>query len=160
MTLPRPRVFAFRVLIPLLLLSFLGTGVRAQNGHFEGVWEGTMIVGGLEGTPLPVQLYLTAEGRKVTGRSYVQLPNGEVLQMDLAGHTYRDGSLSLTEIRFAGDPENSIMPEFNRQYQILYKADIWNPELRGYWQEVTEDALNPKRRLGRLRLKRRKADGA
>lgn len=120
-----------------------------------------MVIGGLEGTQrLPMQLYLTTKGRSVEGRSYVQLPDGTTLRMDLLGRYHTDGSLSLKETAFAGDVNNDVMPEFNRQYQIILSDDIWNPILNGFWQEVTQDVFKEGRRLGRMNLARRKADGA
>ncbi|NJC27794.1 hypothetical protein [Neolewinella antarctica] len=132
-----------------------------QYAKLDGLWEGHMIVGGLAGTQrLPMQLYLKTKGRRVEGRSYVQLPDGTTLRMDLLGSFFRDGSIELREVAFAGDSTNELMPEFNRQYQILLSDDIWNPVLNGYWQEVTKDVFKKGRRLGRMELARRNADGA
>ena len=141
------------------LLTLAATTSQAQK--LDGLWVGHMIIGGLDGTErLPMQLYLTMDGRKAKGRTYVQLPDGEVLRMDLEGQFYRDGSMKLEEVNFAGDPNNDIMPEFSRQYQISLSDDIWNPRLKGYWQEITEEVFKPGRRLGRMVLKREEPDGA
>ena len=67
------------------------------------------------------------------------LPDGEVLRMDLEGVLYGDQSMQLREVKFGGDPNNDILPEFNRQYQIVYKPDLYDSELRGFWQEVTPE---------------------
>jgi hypothetical protein len=80
--------------------------------------------------------------------------------MDLSGYLYGDRSLSMVEVSFAGDAENEIMPEFNRQYQIVYRPDIWNSELRGFWQEVSELTFSDTRRRGRMVLKKQKAERA
>ena len=120
-----------------------------------------MTVGGIySNEALPMQLYITTEGGEVTGRSYVTLPDGEVLRMDLSGYLYGDRSIQLVEVSFAGDPANDIMPEFSRQYQIVYRPDIWNSELRGYWQEVTDLTFSDGRRMGRMTLSKQKRDGA
>ena len=148
-----------RIFLPLLFTLSLCTCASAQN--LDGLWEGTMLVGGLEGTErLPMQLYLTMKGKKAKGRSYVQLPDGSTLRMDLEGTFFRDGSMELREVKFAGDPTNDLMPEFNRQYQIVLSDDIWSPVLNGYWQEVTEEVFKKGRRLGRMVLSRRQEDGA
>ena len=145
----------------LLLATVLCTSVSAQTSRLNGVWEGTMVVGGLDGVErLPMQLYLKTKGRNVEGRSYVQLPDGTTLRMDLKGTYFRDGSMELREVAFAGDPTNELIPEFNRQYQILFKDDLWDPKLKGYWQEVTEEVFKKNRRLGRMQLERRVADDA
>lgn len=119
-----------------------------------------MTVGGIYSKEqLPMQLYLTTEGTQVEGRSYVQLPDGSTLRMDLRGWMYRDLSLQLTEVKFAGDPTNEILPEFNRQYQIVFKPDLWDAQLRGFWQEVTDHTFNNTRKRGRMVLKRKKVKG-
>lgn len=147
--------FAFILCSSLLLVNT----VSAQS-RLDGTWEGTMTVGGIYSNEmLPMQLYLKTKDRKVEGRSYVQLPDGSTLQMDLVGFLHYDQSISLTEVKFAGDPFNKIMPEFNRQYQILFKDDLWNPLLRGFWQEETSEAFLETRRRGRMQLTQRKVKG-
>ncbi|MCP9236107.1 hypothetical protein [Lewinella sp. JB7] len=147
------KAFLFSVfLLPLLL--------TAQTS-LDGLWEGTMTVGGIySNEALPMQLYITTDGSRVTGRSYVTLPDGKVLRMDLSGYYYGDRSLSLVEISFVGDGDNAIMPEFNRQYQIVYKPDLWDSELRGYWQEVSDHTFSDTRRRGRMILKKQKKERA
>ena len=147
--------------LALLFFAGLFSHAQAQHSRLDGLWEGTMIIGGLEGVErLPMQLYLSTEGRTVEGRSYVTLPDGSILRMDLRGQHFRDGSIELREVAFAGDPVNDLMPEFNRQYQIVLTDDIWDPVLNGYWQEVTKEVFKKRRRLGRMALERRKTDGA
>lgn len=120
-----------------------------------------MTVGGIySNEALPMQLYIITEGNEIKGKSYVTLPDGQVLRMDLSGYLYGDRSISLVEISFAGDADNDIMPEFNRQYQILYRPDIWNSELRGWWQEVTDLTFGNTRRRGKMVLKKQKAERA
>ena len=144
----------------LLLLLSLPTVLFCQTS-LDGLWEGTMTVGGIySNEALPMQLYITTEGSEVTGRSYITLPDGEILRMDLSGYLYGDRSIQLVEVAFAGDPANDIIPEFNRQYQIVYRPDIWNSELRGYWQEVTDLTFSDGRRMGRMILSKQKRDGA
>lgn len=145
------------LLLPLLLLLVF---VLPAQSTLDGTWEGFMTVGGIySDKQLPMQLYLITEGRKVKGRSYVQLPDGSTLRMDLEGYRYKDLSISLKETTFAGDATNDIMPKFSRQYQIVFKPDLWDPHLRGYWQEETEEVFLPKRRRGKMRLTRQKKKG-
>jgi hypothetical protein len=148
-----------QLLLPLLLCLF-SLPLLAQSS-LDGTWEGFMTVGGIySDQQLPMQLYLTSEGREVQGRSYVQLPDGSTLRMDLVGHLHHDLSISLTETSFAGDRFNEIMPEFNRQYQMIFKPDLWDPRMQGYWQEKTGETFGEKRRRGRMTLTRRKTKGA
>ncbi|MBB4080654.1 hypothetical protein GGR28_003289 [Lewinella aquimaris] len=145
----------------ILFLFFLFPLLLTAQTSLDGLWEGTMTVGGIySNEALPMQLYITTEGSKVTGRSYVTLPNGKVLRMDLSGYYYGDRSLSLVEVSFTGDEDNAIMPEFNRQYQIVYKPDIWDSELRGYWQEVSDFTFSNTRRRGRMLLRKQKKERA
>lgn len=146
----------FLLLLPFLLLT---TSVSAQS-RLEGTWEGTMTVGGIYSDDgLPMQLYLTTENGKVTGRSYVQLPDGTTLRMDLEGSVYKDGSIRLIETAFAGDEFNERLPKFSRKYQIIFKDDIWDPVLLGFWQEIKEEVFDPTRRRGRMTLRKRKTKG-
>lgn len=146
------------LLLPILICC-LASPLFSQS-TLDGTWEGFMTVGGIHSDKqLPMQLYITTTGSKVEGRSYVQLPDGSTLRMDLWGYIYKDHSISLVESAFAGDPTNDIMPEFNRQYQIVFKPDLWDPHLKGFWQEKTEDTFGKKRRRGRMTLTRRKVKG-
>ncbi|MEL7161561.1 MAG: hypothetical protein AAFN92_12455, partial [Bacteroidota bacterium] len=143
------------IVLFLALFTLPGTCGRAQTS-IDGEWEGTMTVGGIySNQQLPMRLYLTTEDNVVKGRSYVMLPDGSTLQMDLQGFLYGDRSIGLREVKFAGDPDNDYMPEFNRQYQIVYKADLWDPQLKGFWQEVTELTFSNKRHRGRMLLSKR-----
>jgi hypothetical protein len=146
----------------LLTLLLLLVGQLPAQLTPEGVWDGFMTVGGIYSDErLPMQLYLTAkEGNTYEGRSYVQLPDGSTLRMDLVGRIFKDLSIELIEVAFAGDAFNDVIPEFNRQYQIIYQADLWDPKLYGYWQEQTEETFGEKRRRGRMTLTRRKVKGA
>ena len=145
------------LVLSLLLFPLL---LSAQS-KIDGLWEGTMTIGGIYSSEaLPMQLYITTEGNEVKGRSYVTLPNGQILRMDLSGYYYGDRSMKLEEVAFAGDAQNEIMPEFNRQYQIVYRPDLWDSELRGFWQEVTDLTFSETRRMGRMTLKKQKRDGA
>ncbi|WP_116126984.1 hypothetical protein [Lewinella sp. IMCC34183] len=143
-------------LLTLFLLPFC---VLAQP-TLDGLWEGTMTVGGIySDQALPMQLYLTVEEGVIKGRSYVTLPDGKVLRMDLKGRLYGDRSFSLYEMNFVGDSENDIMPEFNRQYQIVYKPDLWDSTIRGFWQEIKPHVREDRRR-GRMVLRKRKDERA
>jgi hypothetical protein len=141
----------------LLLLPFVLT---AQTS-IDGLWEGTMTVGGIySNEALPMQLHITTTEDSIHGRSYITLPDGEILRMELAGRMYHDRSFSLFEVSFAGDEQNDVMPLFNRQYQIIYRPDLWSSELRGFWQEVTDLTFNERRRRGRMVLQKQKAKAA
>lgn len=143
-----------------LLLTTLLLAAPATAQRLDGTWEGTMTIGGIySDEALPMQLYLTTENRVVKGRSYVQLPDGSTLRMDLEGKAYNDGSIRLLETAFAGDELNNRLPKFNRKYQIIFRDDLWDPVLYGYWQEIKEEIFDPTRRRGRMTLRKRKTKG-
>lgn len=160
-TAPAPKTIVMRLFALVFLTSlFCYNQLEAQAG-LDGTWEGTMTIGGIYShEALPMQLYLTTTNGVVKGRSYVQLPDGSTLRMDLEGKVYKDGSIRLLETAFAGDEFNERLPKFSRKYQILFNDDIWNPVLKGFWQEIQEEIFDPNRRRGRMTLKRRKAAGA
>ena len=147
-----------KTLLTTLLLSPL---LLTAQLSIDGLWEGTMTIGGIySNEALPMQLHITTDGTTINGRSYVTLPDGEILRMELRGYFYGDRSMQLTEVSFAGDEENDIMPLFNRQYQIIYRPDLWSSELRGFWQEVSDFTFSDTRRRGRMVLHRKKAKSA
>lgn len=142
-----------------LLLS-LPTMLCAQVS-LSGSWEGTITVGGIHSSQeLPMELYLIVKDRYVEGRSYVRMPDGEVLQMDLVGTYFGDHSMSLREVKFVGDIENDYLPKFSRQYQLIWKADLWDAQVKGFWQEITSETFDNYRRRGRIKLKKVKDPGA
>ena len=143
----------------LLFICGLSTQLNAQKG-LDGVWEGTITIGGIYSTQaLPIQLYLTVEGNRVEGRSYVKTGENTTVQMHLSGRVFRDNSIQLSEVEFIGDEENDQFPKFNRQYQLIWKRDLWEAGLNGYWQEVTNITFAKFRQRGRLKLTKQKPKG-
>lgn len=146
------------LLISSLLFAIL-TSVEAQV-TLSGAWEGTITIGGIHSKrALPMELYLIVKGRRIEGRSYVRTPDGELIRMDLEGDYYSDRSMSLREVRFAGDTINDYLPRFSRKYQLRWRADLWDSQVTGFWQEVTEKSFNNFRRRGRIELRKAKDGG-
>lgn len=145
----------------LLGLSlFTHTFGLAQKG-LEGLWEGHITRGGIyTNNQLPFQIYLSVKGKQVEGRSYVNTEDGKTLQMELRGQLYQDHSMQLKEVKFVGDEHNPFFPKFNRQYQIRWKRDLWDAQLEGFWQEVTDETFGSFRERGRLLLRKKKGEGA
>jgi len=143
----------------IVLFVFTVNALSAQKG-LDGVWEGTITIGGIYSSqPLPMQLYLTVNGKSIEGRSYVQIKEGETVQMDLRGSLYKDNSMQMAEIKFVGDESNPYFPKFNRQYQLIWKRDLWEAQLIGFWQEVTDHTFYNYRERGRIQLKKIKNKG-
>ncbi len=144
----------------LLFLIFGLTQQGFSQKGLEGVWEGTITIGGIYSNhTLPIQIYLTVNGSQVEGRSYVKTGEETTIQMHLQGRLYRDNSIQLTEVEFVGDAFNEYFPKFNRQYQLIWKRDLWNAGLNGYWQEVTDRTFHKFRQRGRLTLTKQKSKG-
>lgn len=144
----------------LLFFSLFYFGSLTGQKSLEGQWEGFITTGGLySGEQLPMQIYLTIEGKRVEGRTYVVVGEGQTIQMDLVGRLFKDGSIQLEEVKYVGDENNDYFPKFNRQYQLAWKRDLWDASLTGYWQEVTGKTFYNFRERGRITLKKAKEGG-
>lgn len=141
-------------------LFFIPTDTLRAQVTLDGVWEGTITIGGIYSRhEMPMQLYVTIDGRRIQGRSYVTIKEGETVMMELSGRLYHDQSMELVEIKFVGDEANEYFPKFSRQYQLVWKPDLWDNALTGFWQEKTEQTFYNYRERGRIKLKKRKEKG-
>lgn len=147
--------------IPLAAFILCFSLPLAAQVTLAGTWEGTITIGGIHSSQtLPMELYLIVKGNFIEGRSYVRMPDGTIVQMNLQGTYHHDHSMSLREIKFVGDPRNDFLPKFSRQYQLVWKADIWDAEIKGFWQEITDKTFDNYRRRGRILLTKVKSPGA
>ncbi|MFN7117240.1 MAG: hypothetical protein ACK4TA_10605 [Saprospiraceae bacterium] len=138
------------------LSLFVGTSLllSAQN-RLEGLWEGSITLDGIHSpNEHRFQMLLRYKDGGVTGRSYIYLKNGEIIEMKIKGRLFDDWSLSIYDIEFLPIAGSDFKPPFKRKYQLLYQTSIWETTLNGYWQEVREEALDPKRELGRITLRK------
>jgi hypothetical protein len=142
----------------LFLLStslFFTVALSAQQLQLEGLWEGTITVGGITSTKgYPVQVYLERSGSKVTGRSYVYLGKKRVIEMNMAGHLYQDLSVYIDEISFVDRQKDGYLPPFLRKYQLSWNRSINGSSLNGYWQEDRKEIFAGDRERGRIFLKK------
>lgn len=139
------------ILFSLLLLTCLGA-LQAQT-QVHGLWKGHITIGGLQSNQgYPMELQLQKRGRKITGRSFIYLSTNRVIEMELSGQIYDDSSLYLEEVRSNSD--SSERPAFMRKYQLVFKRGIYDSSLNGYWQEINQDPMDPKRERGRITLER------
>lgn len=142
------------------LFFFLSLGALVGQKTLEGQWEGHITTGGIySGEQLPMQIFFTIKGSRIEGRTYVKIGQGQVIQMDLVGRLYSDNSIQFEETKFVGDEHNDYFPKFNRQYQLMWKRDLWDASLTGFWQEVTEETFHNFRERGRITLKKVKESG-
>ena len=127
----------------------------AAQLEFEGLWEGTITVGGIQSTQgYPVQVYLERQGRKVSGRSYVYLSETRIIEMNLSGYLYDDLSVYIDEVEYINRNGDSYVPPFLRKYQLMWNRSINGSSLNGYWQGIRQEIFDAKRERGRIFLKR------
>lgn len=140
----------------LVLGSFLlfSLSLTAQL-EFEGLWEGTITVGGIQSTKgYPVQVYFERQGKKVTGRSYVYLSETRIIEMNLSGQLYNDLSVYIDEVAYVNRNGDSYIPPFLRKYQLMWNRSINGSSMNGYWQEIRQEIFDSQRERGRIFLKK------
>lgn len=133
--------------------------VSTAQEALEGLWEGTITIGGLESQQgYKFELFLDViDGRKIKGRSYVYIAKDDILEMDITGWLYNDRSIYFQDVDFIPVEGSNVFPRFNRKYQMIFNRSIWESTLEGYWQEMIHDPFDVKRERGRIAL--RKKDG-
>lgn len=143
-----------RLFITLSLFLGLSSLVVAQN-RLSGLWEGTITLDGIySAKENRFQMLLQYKDGHLSGRSYVYLDSGEILEMKIDGRLFDDWSMSIYDIEFIPIGGSKLQPPFHRKYQLLYQTSIWETTLNGYWQEIRDEALDKKRQLGRITLKK------
>lgn len=146
--------YFFKKNLPFLFLLLFNSPIICQGG-LAGSWKGTITIGGLESNQTkPLELYLQIQGKKITGRSYLELSPGKIVVMSIEGVIFGDRSGLFEEKEFFPTDNPGITPPFFRKYQFVYKRSIWDSSIEGFWQEVLEDPLHNKRSLGRIKLKK------
>lgn len=146
--------------ILITCLSLAGT-LSAQNG-LEGLWAGSISEKGT-GKELQVELYLTLEEGYIKGMSYIYVSKDSVVQQELIGKMYHDRSIYMREVTDGEYDIDNITPKkleggkYVRKYQFEFKRSIWESSLDGFWQEVTPTPFSVKRKLGQIKLERKKS---
>ncbi len=146
------------MLLPLLMLA---GALSAQNG-LEGLWAGSITEKGT-GEELQVELYLTLEGGYIKGMSYIYVSKDSIIQQELIGKMYQDRSIYMREVTDGEYGIDNITPKqleggkYVRKYQFEFKRSIWESSLNGFWQEITPTPFSVERKLGRIKLERKKS---
>ena len=62
------------------------TSSLGAQKRLEGLFEGYLTVGGLESSrKLRLEIFVRFKGQEISGRSYVHLGKGQVVEMELSG---------------------------------------------------------------------------
>lgn len=138
----------------LLLLCTLISFIAPAQKSLEGMWVGTITDGIHATTGYKFEMILEIEDKTIKGRSFVHIGPEQIIEMELSGRMYEDRSIYMTDIKFIPTAGQDVIPPFVRKYQFAYDRSIWESTLEGYWQEIRDDAFNPKRQRGRIILKK------
>jgi len=150
-----------RTFLTLFVLLFFALSTLTAQKGLAGLWEGTLTWGGLHNTQTyKFELLIQVEGNKVRGRSYIHLPEGEVLEMDVRGYFYQDRSIAFRDIEFIPPVGSELDPRFYRKYQLIYNRSIFGSTLEGYWQEIITSPFDEYRDRGKITLKKKDASKA
>lgn len=135
----------------IFLFSFLS--LTAQSKLISGIWEGSLYFRGQE---YRMELNLNVKGRgKIKGFSNIHLPNGKTVEMKLDGQLYFDRSMNLYEKEILNEETLEEGEWYKRNYQIVFRRDLWEMDLKGYWQEQVPELADKKSKLGRVILKKK-----
>ena len=142
--------------LTVIIALMLGiTSLLTAQSRLSGLWEGTITFGGIYSEDHHrFQMLLRTSGSALSGRSYVYLKNGEIIEMEIKGRYFGDWSMSIYDMEFKPIAGSDFQPPFRRKYQLLYQTSIWETTLNGYWQQIMEESLSPKRQRGRIFLKK------
>jgi len=145
---------SMRFFITLSLLVGSSLLLFGQN-RLSGLWEGTITLDGIySAKENRFQMLIQYKDGNLSGRSYIYLDNGEILEMKIHGQLFGDWSMSIYDVEFMPIGGSDLKPPFQRKYQLIYNTSVWETTLDGYWQEIRDEALDKKRQLGRITLKK------
>lgn len=123
--------------------------------ELEGLWEGTLSVGGLDSNKgYPVQVYIVRKGKQLTARTYVSITPNRIVEMEAKGWLYSDNSIALHEFTYLPKTKDAYTPPYMRKYQLVWYRSIGGSTLNGYWQEIREEVFDERRDGGRIFLKK------
>lgn len=150
-----------RLSLALLLGCLCWTGHVFAQSHLNGLWEGTMTVGGLQSTQgYPIEMVLEQRGKKVSGRTYLHLSKDRIIEMAVEGRIYDDRSIYFDEIEFINNDGEDWIPPFMRKYQVAWRRGIYENTINGFWQEIKPEVFETSRERGRIVMKKVQAKKA
>jgi hypothetical protein len=122
------------------LIFFLYTGTTYGQERLQGLFEGTLTLGGLESSRrLRLEMAIRIQDGRVSGRSYVHLGRNEIY---------------LEETKEIALPGEKPLSPYPRKYQLKYSGSFEEVFLNGFWQQASDAPLEEGRQLGRVRLRK------
>jgi hypothetical protein len=91
----------------------------------------------------------------LSGFTSVSLPDGRVVEMKIRGQLHMDRSVTVKEFKIVNKDELEDIDWYKRNFQLVFKRDLWQMTLEGYWQEQIPTMVDDKTRIGRIFLKKR-----
>lgn len=147
------------ILLVLLLCSSMTT-LRAQD-RWQGLYEGTYTVGGINSSVTrKMELYIRIAGTRISGRSYIYEGKAKPLEIEISGMLFNDFSVYLEETGVVSEGVESTSSPILRKYQLKFSGNFEEVWMKGFWQEVSDAPLDEKRRIGRVQLRKVRADKA
>lgn len=147
------------ILLCVLLGSSIGIGMAQER--LQGLFEGTYTVGGINSAVMrKMEMYIRISGTRITGRSYIHEGRGKPTELELSGVLFNDFSVYLEETGMVPDGNSGVLVPIFRKYQLKYSGDFEEVWMKGFWQEVSDAPLDEKRRIGRVQLRKVRADKA
>lgn len=146
------------VIFSLCLFSCM-TGL-AQH-PLEGLWVGSISNNLSTDQGHRFELLLQVERGRVSGRSFIYLPGGRTVVMTVTGRLFDDQSVGIEEMKIENPAEDLVgWEQMFRKYQMAHDRSIWSNTLEGHWQEMRDDPLDTRRKVGRLILRKTKSGKA
>ncbi|MFT5908938.1 MAG: hypothetical protein ACI9XO_000450 [Paraglaciecola sp.] len=139
----------------LLTFSYLLllTNLNAQSQLISGLWDGHLVLNQQKYT-IEMNINVKNNG-KLNGFTSVSLPDGRVVEMKIRGQLHMDRSVTVREFRIVNKDELEDVDWYKRNFQLMFKRDLWQMTLEGYWQEQIPQMVDEKTRIGRVFLKKR-----
>ena len=135
----------------LVFFSFFS--LNAQEHHLAGQWDGFLVLH-QQKYPVEMNLNVLDKGR-LSGFTSVSLPTGKVVEMKLKGKLHFDRSVTVREVQIVNEEEVQHIDWYRRNFQLVFKRDLWEMTLEGYWQEQIPQLLDEHSKKGRIFLKKR-----
>ena len=141
-----------KVLLTSYCLLFL-SNLNAQSEQVSGLWEGFLA---LHQQRYPIEMNIHVEENGVlSGFTSVSLPDGKVIEMKVRGKLHLDRSVTVHEFTIVNKEELTDIDWYQRNFQLVFKRDLWEMTLEGFWQEQVPHIVDDRTRRGRIFLKKR-----